>query len=448
MVIDNIIIVDLVQHNMSIDMDAPGTLVAGKSGKTIITVTNKGEQPAKNYTVRLLKGEEEIYSETVAEELGFYKSKTFTVDFATDVFTEPGDVSITAEVVYQNDTELTDNKATAIVSITAPKGATPADVAAQQAENSQQVTVSWSAPEGSSAVVTEDFDNTDTFAEFSIAGITAQQNTGTMGDWTFYDGNSLDVYGFSGPMAWMVFNPGSGQLSQDLSTNYTPHSGTQFLASFCTAESVSGTGVDQTDHWLISPQLPGVAQTISFFARALTDSYGAETFEVLYSTTDKAVASFQSLGTTDVEAVEWTEYSFNLPEGAKYFAIRHISTDVFALFIDDITYTGESSAPESYNVYVDQTLVTSTTDTSVTVDLTAGEHTVSITAVYGNGNESAPVSTTINVAEADAIQQILAAGKKVDVYTVDGRMIRQQTSSLNDLKPGVYVIDNQKIVIK
>ena len=44
--------------------------------------------------------------------------------------------------------------------------------------------------------------------------------------------------------------------------------------------------------------------------------------------------------------------------------------------------------------------------------------------------------------------QCLEAGRPVDVYGIDGRLIRRQTTDLKGLKKGVYVVDGQKVVVK
>lgn len=450
LVIDNIIVVDLKQNDMAVELSAPSKLTAGKTGQAVITVTNKGEQAAKDYTVKLTCGNELIYEETFSEELGIYKQNVITADIPTTVFTREGDLTLVATVTSTGDEDLSNNEASSELTIVAPTVDAPASVDVAQGEDGK-VTVSWDLAAADAKEVTEDFEDKGTFPEFSIAGLSTEVHTGMLGDWTFVDGNGTYCYAFSGldvpnlgePSAWIVMAPASPQLAQDISEAYGAHSGDQYLASFCTAEPEGN--IAATDHWLISPELSGQAQTIKFFARALTANYGAETYQVLYSTTDKSTESFQVIQSVETSSTEWEEVSFQLPEGAKYFAIRHTSTDIFALFIDDITYTASADVPESFNIYVDGELVTNVTESPATIDVEGGSHTVSVTAVYSNGNESAPVSATISV---DAIEQLLATGKKVDVYTVDGRMVRQQVSTLKGLKAGVYVIDNRKVVLK
>lgn len=205
------------------------------------------------------------------------------------------------------------------------------------------------------SAVTESFDNESVFPSFELGGITSTQHTGSFGQWTVYDGNGMKVYGSEGtefpneyePMAWMPFN----------FTKTTPpyesgmsHSGEQCMISFCPVEkSVPAT----TDHWLISPELSGDAQDISFYVRELLTKYGSETYEVLASSTDnKAPGSFSIVGSVhEAKSKEWEKVTVTLPAGTKYFAIRHISYDIFALMIDDVTYLPKGATGSSFYYY-------------------------------------------------------------------------------------------------
>ena len=151
--------------------------------------------------------------------------------------------------------------------------------------------------------------------------------------------------------------------------------------------------------------------------------------------------------TTDME--DWTKFTADLPEGSKYFAIRHTSTDIFGVMLDDVTFNYAGSMSQ-YRIYCEGTLVATVdngvTDYTVAADqLTEGEHTFAVTAVYANGQESKPATATIVV--VTDIRQIVAAGRPVDVYTVDGKLVRSQAKSLDGLK-GVYVIKGRTIMIK
>jgi hypothetical protein len=317
------------------------------------------------------------------------------------------------------------------------------------------VDLTWTVAEGGVAEITEAFDDESVFEPFGLGGITADQHTGAFGDWTVYDGNGIGTYGFQSiefpnayqPSAWQVAHPAD---IEGLNANFPAHSGDQYLWSFCPADEQAGTPA--ADHWLISPELSGDAQTISFYARVITAQYGAETFEILASSTDNAPESFTIVGTTrSLESTEWTEVTADLPAGTRYFAIRHTSTDIFGMFIDDVTFAanGEAPAPTSFNIYYNGEKIANVegdkTSYTIAADKVAlGEQTFAVSAVYANGTESRPVTATITVT---GIEQIAADGQVVDVYAVDGKLVRSQAKNLDGLK-GIYIVNGKKVMIK
>ena len=131
-------------------------------------------------------------------------------------------------------------------------------------------------------------------------------------------------------------------------------------------------------------------------------------------------------------------------------AIRHTSTDVFGVMLDDVTFN-YAGAVTSYNIYCDGQLVATVEDgvTTYTVpadQLTDGDHTFAVTAVYANGQESQPASATLTVT---GIEGLLITGHgqlPADIYTTDGRLVRRQATTLNGLK-GIYIINGKKTVI-
>ena len=68
-----------------------------------------------------------------------------------------------------------------------------------------------------------------------------------------------------------------------------------------------------------------------------------------------------------------------------------------------------------------------------------------VTAVYTNGVESLPATAVITI--TTDIRQISADGQPVDIYTIDGRLVRSQAKSLEGLR-GVYVVNGQKYMLK
>lgn len=457
LLIDNIRVVDLYEYNLKAEISAPKSVVAGKSAKVVATVTNEGENAASGYTVTVKAGEKVITSVIGSDELAPFAKDEIEVEYETSIFDEAGDVELKVVVDYENELYPDDNTASTIITVKEPTAGAPASLTAVD-KGAEGVELTWAMPAASRAAdaVTEDFEDTDVFEPFSLGGITAENHNGAFGDWKLYDGNGITVYGFQGiefpdayqVAAWQVVN--TDEVSALAENGYTANSGVQYLWSFCPAGE---NNYPAADHWLISPELSGAAQTVSFYARALTAQYGAETFEVWASTTDDNVESFTKVADYSTEAVEWTEFTADLPAGAKYFAIRHTSQDIFGLLVDDVTYAAAGASapvPTSFNIYVEQDKVASVegdkTTYTVAVDkLTAGEHTFAVSAVYANGAESKPVTATVTV--TTDIRQIAADGKAVDIYSVDGKLVRSQATSLDGLK-GLYIVDGKKIMVK
>lgn len=454
-IIDNIRIVDLYEYDLSINVKAPASVKAGQTAAITAIVKNEGENAATDYTVTVKAGEKVLTTVIGDEALAPFASDEITVDFETSVFDEAGDLTITAEVAYENDLNEDNNSATAILTVKEPTAAAPTSLLAEN-NGTGGVDLTWTvASDATPTQVTEDFENTEVFGAFDLGGITAEEHVGEFGDWSLYDGNGITVYGFNNiefpnayqVAAWQVFSTvGEGAAFAE---NYGAHSGDQYLISFCPAEE---NNLPAADHWLISPLLSGDAQTISFYARTLTDQYGAETFEVWASSTDKNVTSFTKVQDFSTTALEWTEFTAALPAGTKYFAIRHTSTDVFGLLVDDVTFvaSGGAEAPASFNIYLDKSKLASVAGdkTSYTADATGlalGEHTFALTAVYANGAESKPVTATVTI--ATGIHQIAADGKAVDIYSLDGKLVRSQATSLDGLK-GFYIVNGKTIMIK
>lgn len=452
LIIDNIRIVDLYEHDLAVSVKAPKNINAGENAPIKVTVENQGENAANGYTLVIKAGDKELFNKTVNEALPAFKKSEYDVTLETTTFDDTQDITVSAEVIYDNDLNPDNNKAETIVSVKGSTLAQPENVKAVQNAD-ETVKVSWTAP--STDAATEITDDVESYEEFDCGGLNEEVHTGNIGAWTVYDGNAAYCYGFNGVTipnlgdknAWLVMAPASEQVSQDLSANYPAHSGDQYFISACCAEPEGA--VAATDHWLISPELTGVAQTISFYARVITAQYGAETYEVLASSTDAQPASFTKVAEGSIDATEWTEITAQLPEGTKFFAIRHTSTDIFGLMVDDITYLGGASAAESFNIYVNGEKIANVagdkTEYIVTPDkFAAGEQEFAVSAVYASG-ESKPVEVKITV--VTGIKQITDGNKTFDVYTLDGKLVRQQAKSLEGLK-GVYVINGKAVMVK
>ena len=242
--------------------------------------------------------------------------------------------------------------------------------------------------------------------------------------------------------------------------------------------------VDSND-WLISPELSGNAQTISFYAKGWTsqvkDMYGSyhhytEFFNVLYSLTDKNPNSFTQIGGTRIAQMWFSDgaFEFDLPAGTKYFAIQCISNgegtapevddetaydylnqenEGFIFFLDDITYTPAPCHLVGYNVYKNgqklnsTPLPTTTTDFMDTDAQGVETNTYAVSAVYEEG-ESA-LSNAVIVTGTPINGVTLARGSRTDgVYTTSGQYIGQMVPQAR----GMYIIhrdgQSRKVLVR
>ena len=384
-------------HDLGITLSAPAEVVGGNAATVTATVTNNGDYTETGYTVTIYADGTAISTPT-AVSLAPGASTTFTVDYATTSAQVGTTVNFTATVACTGDADATNNSAAASTAvITLPP---PINVVAVPDNTNMSATVTWDAPVIAPVVetVVEDFEDTSVFPTFTTGGVNANTRTGAFGSWTLYDGNGSNVYGMSDvdfgtdvegtPYAWMPFDLTATTPVWSV-TNISAHSGTQFMNSVSARQTT-------TNHWLISPELSGNAQTISWYDAEMKTNWGAESYEVLYSTTDNtAPSSFTSLGTYSADALTWgTAETANLPAGAKYFAIRHTQNDGFGLMIDDVTYEGlvPGVQPISYKVYLDGVLQGTVNAgdplTYPLTNLTGGQHTVEVSAVYPGNIES------------------------------------------------------------
>ncbi len=473
--VDEIRIGDVYEQDMAaVAITAPKAIQVGESGAVNITVLNNGANAveAGDYTVKLFAGEKEVAEITETPALAAYSGTAVLNTSYTARVVDASPLTLTAEVVFEKDLDLRNNTAQTSVNIRQNKVDAVNDLAAFTT-GWPAVKLTWSAPKpavgpGTGVLVTEDFEDQEVFQDCDNGGIDFDIQTGMIGGWTVYNGDNYYSYGWNGvtfpgqntPRAFIVFNPSNYfDLTEGNAHALVPYSGDQYMLSHDATPDQNG-GLIQTDDWLISPALSGNAQTVSFFATEITDQYGHESFEVLYSTTDTNPESFTKV--YDGQAsTEWTEIEIDLPEGAKYFAIRNISTDVFGLMIDDVTYEASAAVAAvkgadleitGYNVYRDGELIATVgADVNEYLDVneTDGLHSYNVTVLYGT--VESPLSNTVSV--VTAIEELQTAegmeNADITVYGANGAIIARGKGVFNSLRTGVYVIkDNVTGAVK
>jgi hypothetical protein len=445
--VDNLVIdVDAaLDHDLAISLSAPTQAGAGSTVRVTASITNNGSNAESGYTVTFQAGGVTFDTQTANTSLAAGASTTFTAQYTTTAAQSGQAINFSATVACANDADATNNSASASTSlITLP----PPENVAAMADDEQTATMTWDAPSvfpmfpGS---VTEDFEDTEVFPPYSVGGITSTQHTGAFGEWTLYDPSGANVFSDQSltwenegaPHAWQAFPASTFSMNA--------HSGDQFMLSI---DCVTSGG--NTNHWLISPELTGEAQTISFYAAEITTSYGSETYEIWVSTTDNNPSSFTQLGNShSVSTTDWSLQSISLPAGTKYFAIRHTSYDIYGMMIDDVTYKAfVPTPPESYNIYLDGTLVGNVNSDVFSynfINLSTGQHNCGVSAVYPGNMESAVV--TVPIPEFAPITSGTVSPNSVDLGAVQTGQSSTGTVTVTNTgnQPFTPVIDSTNL---
>lgn len=465
--IDNIDILDQVEHNMTVkDITTPESVVAGKSGKVIAKVRNIGAQLENGYSVVLYANNEAC--DTVTTDKQLRSMEIDSVELALPVrINESAEVlNVKAEVVLDNDILAEDNISASkkVKVVQSPYGRIN-DLNAKAADGGR-ASLSWGNP-----VLPEPETVTDGFESYSPF-------SKQLGLWTLIDGDkgntgalqpSSTYPGQGEPAAFIAFNP--DWWIEDMTwvnPGLSPYDGGQYAAAIYALDS-NNKLVNQ-DNWIISPKLSGRRQVVSFYvmniAAADGDASYTENFDVLYSTTDTDTTSFVKLESNKADGTigfstgaNWKYISMELPEGARYFAIHHntLGRNSYIFGVDDVNYeqlaTGADDNITGFIVYCDGKAIGSVDgdSRSFVYDGAEGDHTYNVTVLYtaddGSVNESGfsnDASLTVT-----GIQGVAAnAEGKYNVYTVDGKAIMIDAKSLKELKPGVYIINDKKYIIK
>ena len=246
------------------------------------------------------------------------------------------------------------------------------------------------------------------------------------------------------PKAWQVI---SAERMKEIianagyDTEMPAKSGDKYLMAMNAAGDIS------TDDWLVSPELqPG--SKISFYL-AGCNTYNAYV-EFLTSATPE-LDDFTLLDKATLFTEDWKPFSYTLPEGAKYFAIRYVGkNDSFYCLLDDINYVPVNSIGTlaGYDIYRNGSLIAKKqpvggcyTDTHTGVE---GDEYYIIPVILRNGTEATgTMSNTARLNELSGIIDVKATDDNANAtyYTLQGiRAVRPHH--------GVYIHGNKKIAIR
>lgn len=422
---DAISVTDMPEYDLAATyISVPARVEASKEFSVTGSVTNMGVHKADSYSVELLLNGESvasldgtplqsgestdiIFNHTLSPLHSGNPEMAIRVNLASD-----GDPS--NDVTPAATSQFVDSKFPAVDDLTATEGA-------------EGVSLSWSAPstEGHGVKETEDFESAEAWTEevegWTMVDVDGEQ-IGTL------EGAAMpEAVAMRTSHSFFVFDSASEDIfyyNPALEYLVTGNSGSRSLVAMYILKN----GAVQDD-WAISPLLSGEAQTISFYARSFHPEY-PDHMEVLYSMTDsKNPADFVSLckdGPFEVpqlvDAVgnaQYEQYSFQLPEGAKRFALRAYNEggNGFMLMIDDVKFKQANAelAVDHYDVYRDGICVNGSpvTDTSyLDTAVPNGDHTYNVVVSYNRGLSGASNSVFLTTT---GIDEILAAGINVKV---------------------------------
>ena len=214
-------------------------------------------------------------------------------------------------------------------------------------------------------------DSFETYADFLI----------DFPPWTNIDVDGADTFGHSAytwpnqwlPQAFIVFNPYTTTPPMSGEPAALPHTGQKYAAAFN-----DNNPTYTSDDWLITPQLSGTYNNVSFWAKSYSTQYNLERIQVGVSTTTPTPEAMTIISTAPYITVPqpaWTPYSFDISgySGNIYIGIHFCSVDSWFLMLDDFAVTGGAgdTTPPVTTIDLNGTLVGSVYTSDVKVTLTA-----------------------------------------------------------------------------
>lgn len=409
---DNIRIYDEPMRDVAAEIRVPEKVETGVAFDVTVNISNEGAEPAGAVTVDLYRDGEITDSRSLENDINTDCTETVTFSQTLGLF-DGENRSYRAVVNFEGD-ENPDNNGTPAVTVARRLSRLPGVTGFTGEVTEEGHLLSWDIIETGdrqSLEIDESFESGEPFA-------------GEFDGWTFVDADQSPVGGFEGVKipgfstgvthaSFFVFD----STTEGFNESFAARTGDKYLAALYRYDN------GQTDDWAISPRLPGIAQTVTFHAR----SYSAtdpENIEVWYSTSGKDLESFvkiESFGTQS-PAEEWTEYSFDIPEGAVYFAIRSCATASFMLLVDDVTFIGLDGIDAEiagYNLYCNGARLNESpiSENSYIYLPDEGDYTYHATAVYDMGESELSDPVLLHQSSTDGFK---ADSMKI---TVNGHMI-------------------------
>lgn len=425
--VDNMLVTQLNDIDLRIEsVSAPASAHPDEQFGVYATVMNNGYKPVGPFKVVLSRDGKDVSSADVdgLAALDYTGVTLFdSFDAATSAMPQ---MTVRAEIAGEQNPD--DNLSDPFtVAFRAPTYPTVKDLSGAESDGSVQL--SWGAPDLSKAAPAEVVEDFESYAAFATQ----------FGGWSMVDADKGYVGGFQ-DIEMPVDNT---QQAFWIMEGVSPFefiwasSGTKVAAQMFVLDADRKHAV-QCDDWLISPELYGGPQTITFMASSLTTMYGYDKFEIYYSTTGTTLDCFKQIG-VEIEPTDiWQQYVVSLPDGARYFAIRCTSHNIYMFMLDDFAFTpkGTPLALElkGYNVYRNGEKLTSEpiVQTSFATKRQLETDRYFVTAVYDLGES---IASNVVAFGRDGVADVETddAEGRVEIFDLRGVRLDGATAA-----PGVY----------
>lgn len=464
--LDNIRVQEVADKDLAaVSIEAPATVKANTHFDITVKVTSFGWQTAKDFTVDLFRDGELMSTQTIPS-LDYEETVTVMFDNVMTLFDENGtESSFSAAVNYDGDKEPANN-ATAEISVIREISAMPVvdDLDAQLTDRGTRLTwTPYQLEATGEGAFTEDFENAEAW--------------GTVVDgWTMVDEDLQPIirrlsskvtlpYGSMTKLPWFVFEDTDWLETEPAAL---AHSGHKYLG----ASSSDNYDDDESYYptikdWAISPALNGQAQTITFWAKSLSGNNRMQVWYATEVTGDiKKFTQIKTFGNSvgnQTITKDWTEYSFEVPEGALCFALRSYSECKSMLMVDDVTYIPDYTYGKpvlvGYDIYRDGKKINTEPvvgNEYLDEDMPAGSHTYHVVGVFTDGpselsNDAQVYLSGVGIVAAATAATVTADGHDivvsnagdatVAVATVDGKLLyRGNGDTRLTVAPAIYLV--------
>lgn len=462
-IIDDISVMNRSEYDLGIRRISGSPAVeAGSTAIFNVSVKNSGAQPVA-FDVEFSVDGSKV--QTVAHDTALQSGAV--VDIPLTFVAEPEHLSaplkMQVEIVTRHcvDEIPADNVAEFEVNVIQPFLPVVTDLTAEATQNG--IELSWTSPSLTPEAFTDNFMSYESFAYDSF------------GPYITEDRDMLIPCGIQGvtfpnmgtPMAFQVWEPLADGVDVDAQI-WQPHSGTKCLVAWTALSTLEE---PYNDDWLISPLLVSrldATQPLSFFVRRPVGTYGPESYEVWYSDGSECPDDFTLLASETLTSQDWTERSYQLPAGARRFAIRYTSRNRFAMLLDDLTYipaTADAGLTLThFNIHRNgqqiadvASLGENLSHSFVDAEAPAGNQVYHLTAVYnkGEGSRSNKAYALSSVTEEVANQVSVTAehghitvhapkGAAVAVYATSGALLISERTAAEvsryAVAPAVYTV--------